>query len=524
MLESRRAAVRIASNYGRLFASVTLGLYLVSIQMLALGEYGFGLVALLGSTTGFAAIVEQVTGWSMIRELGAAHHSGDRRHFRVMFNSAMVVCIAATIVTLTVFAVIVLSLEWMNIAPEMLPAARWFVIAKACETAVLVLLTPQFNLYLVLERMLAYNFWLTCRRASLVVAALSLFWLSRKGDAAGALIIYGWLSSALFALTIIVPAALITLRDRALVPDLQLASREGIRAIVRITGWNLLMQGATTLALPAGAIIMNIAFGVGFGNLIFGVAVRLAAYTRMLASGMTAGLDAVAARISVTALDDKSMRHLVRHSTLLHGLVVFPFVIGVSMLAKPILLVWIGRSMHDPESSLPAMVTLLRILLVGFTGVAMFDCWTRILYGAGHVREYAPLVIVTNVIVLGLSLALLALLPERLRFAAVAIAYSGVYVASYSTILPLRVAHAVGERAREVYRPLLRPLIAALVCTPILQYFLQTTPEWHLRQLFQAILAYGSAYVLLSWFLIIPPNDRERITRVTLGLLRTAKA
>jgi hypothetical protein len=106
MAEARRAAVRIVANYVRLFATVILGLYLVRVLLRTVGEEGYGLISLLTSTVGIVTVVEEAASWSMIRELGAAHHSGDDGVFRRQYNSAEVESAAATVLMLVGFGIL----------------------------------------------------------------------------------------------------------------------------------------------------------------------------------------------------------------------------------------------------------------------------------------------------------------------------------------------------------------------------------------------------------------------------------
>src|SRR5205814_758395 len=125
----------------------------------------------------------------------------------------------------------------------------------------------------------------------------ALFWIKPDGPAAS-LIWYGWIAAALLILTVTLCALVITIGDRSLIPTPRLATRRGIRSILGISGWNIGILGSQTFGIPAGGILMNLSFGLTAGNLIFGLATQMASYTRMLASGMTGGLDAVSARLS----------------------------------------------------------------------------------------------------------------------------------------------------------------------------------------------------------------------------------
>lgn len=511
-MEFRRAAIRIASNYVRLLATLVVGLYLVRVLLATVGEEGYGLVALLVSTVSIVVIVEEAASWSMIRELGAAHHGGDRTEFHRMFNSAVKLCLYAAGGIVLIFMGILLALPLMDISPALLPAARWFVVAKAIETGVLVLLSPQFNMYLVLERMAAYNFWLVARRFTGLAAAASLFWFADTHDPSRGLIIFGWLSAALMILTMAISAAIITVQDRRLIPHLPSSTSQGMKAFVSISGWNIAIQASQTLAFPAGAIIMNLGFGL-IGNMLYGFATQLGGYARMIASGMTYGLDAVATRMSTGAAGAaaRDMHQLVRYSTMLHGLAAFPAMAILGVLAHPLLVLWVGSKVQDSQS-LDQAATMMRVLLIAFGIMVLCECWTRILFGAGFVRSYAPLVIIGNICTPFVATALLFILPQPVRYTAVAWALSLIYSVFYLGFIPRKTATALGMGYWEVLSPLIRPLVCSAVCVPVLVAFVWGVRQWNLVWIAAAVLAYGAMYALLVWLWVLQPAERARLT------------
>ncbi len=511
MAELRRASIRIVSNYVRLVSTAVLGIYLVRALLTTLGDEGAGLVSLLGSTIGIVAIVEEAASWSMIRELGAAHHSKDVSEFRRLFNSAIVLSAAAAVLILVAFGVILAALPLMKISPEMLPAARWFVIAKAIETAFLVLFSPQFNMYLVTERMVAYNFWYTMRRAIAVAGIVALFWINADSDPARGLILYGWISCGLMIISIATSSAIITLQDRRMIPSLAFASKAGVKSLIGISGWTMGIQGSQTLGFPAGALIMNQGFGVVFGNLAYGTAYQLSGYARMLASGMTMGLDAVAARISSDTKDNR-MPKLVRYSTMLHGIAIFPAVIAIGFLAYPMLEIWVGPKLNaNPQEMLHNMSVLTRIFLISMGIVCLCDGWTRIMFGAGHVKSYAPAIILGNLITPVVAIIFLMIFPADVRYTAVVCAIAVTYIVVHMGVIPHKTAAAFGMTYWEVLQPLVRPLLTALGCAPVLWLFLQNLHHWNLISLAMAGGTYGVVYMIAAWFFVLHGSDRTRL-------------
>ena len=511
--ESRRAAIRISTNYVRLFLAVLLGLALTRLLLHKVGSEAFGLISLIGSTVGFTILLEEIVGGSMIREVGIVLHSGDEMQFRRMYNSAIAVSALGAAITLAAFGILLAVLPLLEISQALLPAARWFVMAKAIESAAMVLLAPQYNMYLITERMVRYNAWFVARRASLVLAAALLYWL-RPADQSQGLIWYGWLSCGLQILAFIGSSLMIMAIDPRLIPAPSLASRDGINSMLRISGWNLAILISKMMGLPAGAVIMNLAFGL-HGNLIFGLAMQFAGYARMLASGMTGGIDAVSARLSSMASADvvtHSMQRLIKYSTRLHALVAFPAAIGMGILARPFLELWVGSSFRDDPQGIVQTVALVRVLLIGFAIMCLSDNWIRILYGAGHIGRYARVVVGSGLAVPLLAVALLWSLPRAYQFTAVAWAFSLSYLIIHLGVIPRITAKVFDIPILAIFAALLRPLCLGVICSPLLLVFLKSIGHWTIWWLAGSAIPYSIVYGLLSWFYVLDQMERKKLT------------
>jgi hypothetical protein len=249
MSESKRAAGRIVANYVRLIVGVILGLALVRLQLRGLGGEVVGLISLIVSTIGIASVIEESVENSLVRELGGAHHAKDHARFAVMYNSALAACAGAALCVAAVYGLILLALPLLTIDPGLLPAARWFVVAKLVESATVVALAPANNMYLATERMVAFNLWLLARRAAIVVAAGVTLLVQPATPAAG-LILFGWLSAFLHATTIIAAVVSLAWQDRRLVPRWSCIDRRAVRTIASTSGANALMFAAGLLELP----------------------------------------------------------------------------------------------------------------------------------------------------------------------------------------------------------------------------------------------------------------------------------
>ena len=178
----------------------------------------------------------------------------------------------------------------------------------------------------------------------------------------------------------------------------------------------------------------------------------------MLAMGVSYGLDAVTTRITSNE-GDAVLKDLCFHITRLNSCIAMPAAAGLFILAEPILTIWVGDRMGDPTTELPMTATLIRVMSVGMVIRALTDGWIKILYGAGHVSKYAPLIlgaVVANPI---LAIVLYFVLPESIRFTFAVSAYSAVYLIANLGLLPRLMGKLMGCGAISILTPMLRPLI-----------------------------------------------------------------
>lgn len=515
--EVKRGFARITANYTRVIANVGLGLLLVPMLLAGIGNEGWALIAFLGSTLGLAAMIQDIVRSSMIRELGAAYHSGQPDAFRSTYNAAVAISAVTALLAAGAFAALWFIVPWFQMSPELIPAARWLVGARGAQVFVVILLAAPFNMYKVTERMVAHNAWLVANRSCYVLAAAWILITQGSDDPARSIALWGLISAALVVVTLLLAVAGIIFIDRGLIPAPSTISRKAIKSLLRIGGWNVAATTATMLHFRVAEIIMNLAFGLG-GNLILGLALRLADAVRRLAVGMTEGLDAVSTRLS-TAGSPGAIRTLMHHSTRLHGVATFPAALAMLVLTEAVLRAWIGDSLQDPQTAVPRTVTLVRIMTLGFAAQAISDGWIRILYGAGHVARYAPLILIGGVINPLLAGLLLLVLPESVRYTAVVWSYCSVLITIHGALLPMIGARALQITYAQMVAPLLPPLLIALACSPILLLASHRVEQWTWLTLAVTVGLYGAVYSLLCVIFVMDRLERVRFAKAALRCL-----
>lgn len=502
--EAVRGIVRIVSNYVRLVSTFLIGLIFARLA-LGFGNEAYGLILLIGVGTGLLGMIDEVVNWSMIRELGAAYHAGEVRQFRAVFSSAFVVCLGAGVLTLLAFSLLWLALPLLEISPRLLPAAGWYVLFSAVQTFVRILAAPARNMYMISERWLTLNFWEVSSRA-LDLAAVALTYQFAEPHPEAQVVWYGFLTNLLAMAQVLLASLLIVWMDPKLRMVPRLISRHWMTTLVKTGGWNTSVSLAMNLGNRTDAIIMNKFFGTN-GNVIFGLGLQTSAYARMIAQGVIVGIDAAATRIS-TLSGASAIRNLINYTARLNAAVAFPAGLGCFFLVEPFLHWWVGRNLQAPETQIPQIVNITRILIIAITVRSISDGWTRVLYGAGHIRTYAPLVFIGALFNPFLSVALLWKYPTW--YTAPAWAHTGLFFVFHWLILPWVYRHYLQIGLRDTILPLVRPAIASLICSPLLVWACFNLQPGDLRGLIIVFLAYIVCYVPVSWLIILSSAERQR--------------
>lgn len=462
--EMGRGARRIGSNYLRLFLSVGLGIALVPILMGGIGVEGFGLWGLIGATIGFSDLFRELVRASMNRELGAAYHSQDPARFPVAYNSAIVVALLVSVPALLVYLVLFAVLPVLNIDPAWMGAARQVVLNQAIYSFAIIITAPQLNMFLVSERYTLYNFWLILDRASYFISAIVVFRFFSPATEQQGLVLFS-LFGALIAVGVVgVAVVWMLIAEPRCRPKPALVSRAEIRAILGTTGWNAVVGLALNLHIRFDQLIMNIAFGTR-ANAIFSIGVRLTSYVRMLAVGMTDGLDVVGARMGERT-DGSMLARMMKVSTKLHALVVLPASVVVWLMSEPLLRLWIGK--HLSPQDMRQTVAITHLLVIGFAARGISDCWIRTLYGAGHIRSYAPVILAGGITNPLLASLLVFVLPVPTNFYGPAITYALIFVTIHLLTVPFIAARCVDVTARDLLGPLVRPAIVTAVSATVI--------------------------------------------------------
>ncbi|HEY6565089.1 MAG TPA: hypothetical protein VIY86_11365, partial [Pirellulaceae bacterium] len=336
------------ANYARLATTFALGLILVRL-LVVLGDDVYGLTVLLGAGVGFAAILRDVAQASLVPSLSAAFHHSEVG-FRRMYHSANVVALGCAALSWLAFLGLSWQVEGLNVPPELLPAAKWFVWTKAAQVTVGVLMAPACTMVLVREWMVFHNATAVLDRSTDVIAAAGIC-LMPSMPAADAVWWYGTLTAGLSIAFTLGTSAGTWLRDPRLRFGCRYATWAGIRGVIASSLSITLFLVSMCLYVRFDNFVMNHHLALA-GNLVFGIAVQLTAYVRQMSQGLIIGMDAVAARLKSQGAREASLA-LLERSTRIQAAIVFPTTIIVLAFADELVRVWVGSRLPSPQTLIP---------------------------------------------------------------------------------------------------------------------------------------------------------------------------
>lgn len=504
--------IRIASNYTRLLATLLMGLFVVPLVIGWLGDEAFGIISLLGASVGLAAVFRELTHKSMIRELGAAYHSNDPQAFLETYNSAYILSTAVAGLTLLAFGILLLIFPRLNISDELRKPAMIFLLAQASHAILIVLFSPAFNMYMVQHRFISYNSWYILLRGANFLAAVTLIKIFHLPGQPTSLATYGLLWAGLDNIFLILAVGLLMLGDKRLFIRKQHMHRKALSNILGTFGWNTGVQLSMASIERLPPFILNLMIGP-IANTIWGVVYRLTSYVRMVTIGVQFGADSVSAKLSASNDEHatRRVRNYMSNQTRLNALVALPAGLIMFILARPLLDAWIGHKVEDPQAILAPAALMTRILAVAIVTRAVSEGWVTVLYGAGFVSRYAPVIFAGGILAPLLGILAIWVLPEHLKVQGPALGFAFVVSSVYLLALPVVGSKCVEQSYFHMLAPMKRPLLAATLAAPALflsQIFHNPSPIY---QLLIPTIAFGMVYGLLAFTIVLTSRERHRL-------------
>lgn len=463
--ELQRGTKRVIANYTRLLTTFVFGIIVVPLTIRWLGDDSFGIISLLGANIGLAGIFRQIIQMSLVRELGHGYHAADPSVFRKSYATICLITIICALLSVLSFTAVFLLIPVFRIPEAYLGAARWFVIGQGLYTLVLVLTAPLFNMYLVKERFIEYNFWYVMVRLGNLISVLLLGYAIVIDDPVRGLALHGMTWAGISSLALIIASSVMVYQEKRLIPTLRGADKDTRSQVVSTFSWNTGVQVAMNLHEQIPPVLLNL-FGGTLANAAWGVGFRFVAYIRMCTTGIQFGSDAVSARLASGSDDEASrikLQRLVGVQTKLTTVIALPAAVLIFFYGWPIFHVWVGHSVTDYDAVMPVAVNMSKILSVALLARAISETWLLILYGSGYVRQYAPWIFMGGIIAPVGSVILMLSVPDHLVVYMPPIMFAIVLSTVHLFGLPIIVAKCLHIRASALLSSLVRPVVVSVI-------------------------------------------------------------
>ena len=197
------------------------------------------------------------------------------------------------------------------------------------------------------------------------------------------------------------------------------------------------------------------------------------------------------------------------------GLVVLPAVFWLMLYVDSFVAVWVGSRLEHPDTMIPVIGAIARLLLLGVAARSLSEGWMRILSGAGHAKKYAPVVLLCGLLNPLLAFLLVKVTSGAPRFAAPTVALSLLMILVHGLALPWIVARHTQLSVRQIVEPLLRPLVAAALSAAIVPLLchapVQASTLATARSLLVATTLFGIFYVLLALAIATSAGERRQL-------------
>ena len=515
--EAKRGLIRVGSNYVRLITTLGFGIAMVPLLSSWLGGAALGLFFFLLSQAGLASLFRDIVQTSLTRELASAWH-GEGDFWRTA-SAASLISVAGAVVTTAAFGVLILLLPLFQIQEDFIWAGRWILVFECCFTLFFCVTASATSMFIVREEFILQNIFMVARRSDFLASVLICRSVWPQVDPGFGMLVFAGIAVGIRLTAVIVSVVVMWVREPSLLAAPWKARRLEIRKIVSTFGWNTGVTVATNMHDRVGTLIVTYWFGL-IGNAIFGIALRLVSYVRQFTVGMTAGIEAVGARLSAGDDNRDTLRRMLRTLTRMHGLMAWPAVVVTFLLAEDLLRLWIGRSLENAAEYVDMAAMLVRIMVLGLAARAVSDGWVFLLYGAGYVNRYAKTLFLGGMVSPVLSIMLVLILPDLGDQVVLWNALSGpswaiaiCFIVFHGILLPLRGAAILDISPKNFFLPLLPSFVVAIVLAPTLfvPSWIWGTGTWTLMDLAIGGASYAIAYGIVGGVFLLTPTERQRI-------------
>ncbi len=389
----RVLATNAVANWVGFAAQAVVAFILSPLLLHGLGDQRFGIWSLLDSILAYLMLFDLGVAASVVRYVARFEATQDRERLNRIFSTSICIFAVAGAGALVIALAIAFSgAGLLRIPSELMTEARWMLVLLGANLAIGL---PLSVFPAVLDGLGRYPAKTAIRTACLVLK-VPVFLAVLRAD--GKLIELAW---AITACNLVEHAALV-LAARRYLPELRfrlaLADRETFRTIRGYSLDAFLAMLAGRISFQTDAIVIG-AFLAPRYITFFAVAARLVEYAKNSLRALTTVLTPAVSALEAQG-HDEAIRQVLLNSTRYVLWLILPIQIGLLILGKPFLSLWLGPEYAD---------TSYRVLVILALPLALTLSQSvsgRILYGTGQLRWFARATMAEALANLLLSVAL----------------------------------------------------------------------------------------------------------------------
>jgi len=488
------------ANYGGSLAALAAGFLVTPFLIRSLGDAGYGAWVLVGSISSYFWLLDFGLGSSVTKFVSELHATGRREKLNaVVATSGALLGLVGLVSLVGSIVVAELADSLFLLTPELAPDVR----AMIYLTGITLLVSFPLGVFgAVLRGYQRYDLLnLVVVVSTVANAALSVL-VVQLGFGLVGLTLVGLVTNLLVGVGRLVMARRV---DPGLTFWPTSVSWAVLREISNFSAWVFVINVATQVVYRTSPIIIASLLGVALVT-PYAIATSLVQYVRRFVDPVLAVLLPAYAELAAVQ-DTASVRRLFVEGSRAVGVIAMPMVLGLVLLGKPFIALWIGP---EYEVSGELLILLAPPLFLSFL-VATGD---KLLWARGQIRVNSYVAIADTVLNLALSVGL----ALTLGLPGVALAtLLSVFVTNGLWLMPY-ICHQCEMQVRDYLRLVLVPvLVPAVPAAAVVLALRELVPVDGYVQ----VLVCGAICALAYWSLFAVLSGRDERRR-WLSALRTA--
>jgi O-antigen/teichoic acid export membrane protein len=392
-MSTRKIVINAAVNWTGTLVQMAAVFFLAPVLVHGLGDRRYGIWALIESIVAYLAVFDLGIGAALVRYVARCEGMRDLVGIRRVFSTCFFMFAVAGAAALGVASLILgPAWKWIPVPGDLRHEAWWLLALLAVNLAIGL---PMGVFAALLDGLQHYPSKMIARSLLLVVRCAATLVIVFRG---GGLIALALLTTGLGLIEYASMAALAWWHLPGLRLSLSLVDRGTLRMIQRYSIDAFLAMIAGRVSFQTDALVIGAFLPTQYIT-FFALGARLVEYSKSLLRSLTTVLTPVFSQFE--ARDDlQSARRVWLNSTRLVLWLIVPVQVGLWVLGRPFLSLWIGPE-HATRS-----YSVLAILTAPLSLVIAQSVSGRVLYGTGHLRWFSRMVILEAFLNLLMSLAL----------------------------------------------------------------------------------------------------------------------